>query len=145
MEVHTHNRLTLRREVGVKLTPDSINCLMTFLFLVVIISPPQNSFPCNSFYCLDHPKNVYDYDDDDDHPYTTASPSVAAGRASQWQLHDGAGRRGGTGLSTSWPGPPNLAALKLRLGPPNLAVLLTHCGQLFLEKLVKLMPPDVRY
>jgi len=40
------------------------NCLtlMTFPFLV-IISPPQNSGPCNSFYCLGHSKNVYDDDD----------------------------------------------------------------------------------
>ena len=28
--------------------------------------PPQNSGPCNSFYCLGHFKNVYDDDDDDD-------------------------------------------------------------------------------
>jgi len=27
--------------------------------------PPQNSGPCNSFYCLGHFKNVYDNDDDD--------------------------------------------------------------------------------
>ena len=27
--------------------------------------PPQNSGPCNSFYCLGHFKNVYDDDDDD--------------------------------------------------------------------------------
>jgi len=27
--------------------------------------PPQNSGPCNSFYCLGHSKNVYDDDDDD--------------------------------------------------------------------------------
>ena len=26
--------------------------------------PPQNSGPCNSFYCLGHSKNVYDDDDD---------------------------------------------------------------------------------
>jgi len=30
--------------------------------------PPQNSGPCNSFYCLGHFKNVYD--DDDEHVYT---------------------------------------------------------------------------
>jgi len=29
--------------------------------------PPQNSGPCNSFYCSGHSKNVYD-DDDDDEP-----------------------------------------------------------------------------
>ena len=28
--------------------------------------PPQNSGPCNGFYCLGHFKNVYDDDDDDD-------------------------------------------------------------------------------
>ena len=28
--------------------------------------PPQNSGPCNSFYCLDHSENVYDDDDDDE-------------------------------------------------------------------------------
>jgi len=28
--------------------------------------PPQNSGPCNSFYCLGHFKNVYDDDDDED-------------------------------------------------------------------------------
>jgi len=28
--------------------------------------PPQNSGPCNSFYCLGHSKNVHDDDDDDD-------------------------------------------------------------------------------
>ena len=27
--------------------------------------PPQNSGPCNSFYCLGHFKNVYDDDDDE--------------------------------------------------------------------------------
>ena len=43
------------------------NCLtlMTFPF-PVIISPPQNSGPCNSFYCLGHFQNVCDDDDDDD-------------------------------------------------------------------------------
>ena len=43
------------------------NCLtlMTFTF-VIIISPPQNSGHCNSFYCLGHSKNVYDNDDDHD-------------------------------------------------------------------------------
>ena len=33
-------------------------------FLVIIST--QNSGPCNSYYCLDHSKNVYDDDDDDD-------------------------------------------------------------------------------
>ena len=43
------------------------NCLtlMTFPF-PVITSPPQNSGPCNRFYCLGHFKNVCDDDDDDD-------------------------------------------------------------------------------
>ena len=41
------------------------NCLTLVTFLV-IISPPQNSGPCNSFYCLGHFKNVCDDDDDDD-------------------------------------------------------------------------------
>jgi len=27
--------------------------------------PPQNSGPCNSFYCLGHFKNIYDDEDDD--------------------------------------------------------------------------------
>jgi len=36
--------------------------LITFPFLVTI-SRPQNSGPCNSFYCLGHSKNVYDDDD----------------------------------------------------------------------------------
>jgi len=42
------------------------NCLtlMTSPFLVAI--SPQNSGPCNSFYCLGHFKNVYDYDNDDE-------------------------------------------------------------------------------
>jgi len=35
---------------------------MTFPFLVIISPLPQNSGPCNSFYCLDHSKNVYDDD-----------------------------------------------------------------------------------
>jgi len=33
---------------------------------ILILSPHQNSGPCNSFYCLGHFKNVYDDDDDDD-------------------------------------------------------------------------------
>jgi len=37
---------------------------MTFPFSS--LSPLQNTGPCNSFYCLDHFKNVYDDDDDDD-------------------------------------------------------------------------------
>jgi len=36
--------------------------LMAFPFLVIISPLPQNSGPCNSFYCLDHSKNVYDDD-----------------------------------------------------------------------------------
>ena len=36
--------------------------------------PPQNSGPCNSFYCLCHFKNVYD---DDDHHHIT-SPLIIA-------------------------------------------------------------------
>jgi len=35
--------------------------------------PPQNSGPCNSFYCLGHFKNVYD-DDDDDLQYVATLP-----------------------------------------------------------------------
>ena len=39
--------------------------LFDFELSLVIISPPQNSGPCNSFHYLGHSKNVYDDDDDD--------------------------------------------------------------------------------
>jgi len=39
--------------------------LITFPFPTHYL-PPQNSGPCNSFYCLGHFKNVCDDDDDDD-------------------------------------------------------------------------------
>ena len=37
------------------------------LYLTFTLPLPQNSGPCNSFYCLGHSKNVYDDDDDDDY------------------------------------------------------------------------------
>jgi len=57
--------------VGVQEQADDIlvppllrNCL-TFNYIPLSYShylPPQNSGPCNSFYCLGHSKNVYDDD-----------------------------------------------------------------------------------
>ena len=42
--------------------------------------------------------------------------------------------------------PLNLTAPQIVARPPNLAVLLARCGQLILgEKLVNLMPPDIRF
>jgi len=43
------------------------NCLtFNYIPLSYHYLPPQNSGPCNSFYCLGHFKNVYDDDDDDE-------------------------------------------------------------------------------
>jgi len=51
--------------------------------------PPQNSGPCNSFYCLGHSKNVYDDDDDDDSRWNEhvcyATQKLASGpRYARW-------------------------------------------------------------
>ena len=40
--------------------------------------PPQNSGPCNSFYCLGHFKNVYDDDETNVNAARTFSICIAA-------------------------------------------------------------------
>jgi len=44
--------------------------------------PPQNSGPCNSFYCLGHFKNVYDDDDDSGFSLCRMRKRVSASRGS---------------------------------------------------------------
>ena len=57
-------RIKPSRTLMLYLSCTSALTLTTFPFPSHYLPPPQNSGPCNSFYCLGHFKNVYDDDDD---------------------------------------------------------------------------------
>ena len=62
--------------------------------------PPQNSGPCNSFYCLGHFKNVYDDDDDDTVVAISLSPDHLSDHCLE-QTDGRTARRSSTSAATS--------------------------------------------